>query len=273
MTTPVYNQFSTTYQKGNKTNLVPPWKDSNIIVPCNKFYFVREGEIEITVNGTKYVVSQNEWMLLPAGTLHSYQLTQNNYAKLYWMHFELKVNDQSFLQSISSPIKVSVENITKVVGLFDKIFKASKNNTFASQLKVATHTNELVSLFVSKLPFQIAIDNNDPVDTIVKHILANYTEQMSLSELAKMSNFSVSRFTNLFKKRTGVTPIHYINLTRLEHAKYLLEQTSHPINTIMEMVGFLDSSHFSKMFKKYYDITPLEYRKNMQPLSNSRVFK
>ena len=271
--THIYYPFTTTYQNGNKTNLTPPWKDSNIIVPCNKFYFVHEGEIEIIVERTKYTVSKGEWLLLPAGTLHSYQLSASGYAQLYWMHFELTVNEQSFLHTLNEPMKVKANSPNKVVGYFNKIFKSCKANDFSSQLEVVTYTNHLIAYFIKHLPFQITIGNIDSIDEIVKYILNNYTEQISLSELAKMSNFSISRFTNLFKKRTGVTPIYYINLTRLEHAKYLLEQTAYPIKTIMEKVGFLDSSYFSKMFKNYYGVSPLQYRNVRQPLSKSRAFK
>ena len=273
MQTHIYYPFTTTYQNGNKTNLTPPWKDEHIIVPCNKFYFVHEGEIEIIVDGTTHTVSKGEWLLLPAGTLHSYQLSSSGYAQLYWMHFQLTIDDQSFLQTINTPIKITVNNSNKIVNLFDKIFKLSKINSFSAQLEVATYTNTLISHFIKRLPFELTIGNSDPIGEIVKYILNNYNEQLSLNELAKMSNFSVSRFTNLFKKRTGVTPIYYINLTRLEHAKYLLEQTSYPIKTIMEKVGFMDSSYFSKMFKNYYGVSPLQYRNVRQPLSKSRAFK
>lgn len=273
MYTNIYYSFTTTYQNGNKTNLTPPWKDSNIIIPSNKFYFVQEGEIELIVEDTKYTVAKGEWLLLPAGTLHSYQLSSIGYAQLYWIHFELSIHNQNFLNNIHTPIKIKPNNSNKVVNYFNKIFKHSKINSFYSQLEVATYTNQLISYFIKHLPFQITIGTSDPIDEVVKYILNHYTEQISLNDIAKMSNFSISRFTYLFKKKMGVTPINYINLTRLEHAKYLIGQTSYPIKKIMEKVGFWDSSYFSKMFKTHYGVSPLQYRNIYQPISKSRVFK
>ncbi|MBR2860351.1 MAG: AraC family transcriptional regulator [Clostridia bacterium] len=273
MNTSVYYQFSTTYQNGNKTLLTPPWQSSNIVVPCNKFYFVQEGEIELVVDNKTYTVSENEWLLLPAGVLHSYRLTSIQYAKLYWLHFELNVNDKTFLRSINTPIKIKVKNGSKITNLFDKIFRLVKIDTFSAKLEIATYINSLVYTFINNAPMQIPISENDPIDETIKYILNNYNEPLSLRALADKANFSVSQFANLFKKRTGVSPMHYITITRLEHAKYLLEQTSHPIKKIIEEVGFLDSSYFSKMFKKYYGSTPLEYRASAQPLSKSRVMK
>ena len=125
--------------------LSSPWEDSNIIVPNNKFYFVREGEIEIIANDTHYIVSENEWLLIPAGVLHSYKLTDKKYAKLYWIHFELTLNDKSFFNNFSAPVKIKVSTSNKIVNLFNKIFKFSKINTLFAQLEVTTCVNTLVS--------------------------------------------------------------------------------------------------------------------------------
>lgn len=267
------NQLSTIYQNGNKMILTYPWEDSNIIVPNNKFYFVREGEIEIIAGDTHYIVSENEWLLIPAGVLHSYKLTSKKYAKLYWIHFELAFNDKSFFSGLSTPVKIKVNQSNKIINLFNKIFKFSSVNTLSAQLEIATSINMLVAIYISKLPSQILLHNNDSIDKIINYITNNYHEKFTLTELAAKANFSVSQFTNNFKKRTGVAPIYYINLTRLEHAKYLLEQTSQPIGEIMEKVGFLDTAYFSKIFKKYYDVSPLQYREISQKNANSRIIK
>ena len=269
----INNQLSTIYQNGNKMILLYPWEDYNIIVPNNKFYFVKEGEIEIITNDKSLIVSENEWLLIPAGVLHSYRLTSKKYAKLYWVHFELLLNDKSFFNSLTSPVKIKATQSNKIINLFNKIFKFSKINTLSAQLEVATSLNSLVSIYMNKLPTQVSLRDNDAIDNIISYITNNYSEKFSLPELAASANFSVSQFTYNFKKRTGVSPIYYINLTRLEHAKYLLEQTTYPIGVIMEKVGFLDSAYFSKIFKKYYNISPLQYRTIAQTNMQARIIK
>ncbi len=273
MLKPINNQLSTIYQSGNKMILNSPWEDSNIIVPNNKFYFVKEGEIEIIAGEKSYIVSDNEWLLIPAGVLHSYRLTSKEYAKLYWIHFELMFNDKSFFNNLTSPVKIKVSQSNKIISLFNKIFKFSKINTLLAQLEVATSINTLVSIYMNKLPMQVSLHDNDSIDDIINYITNNYSEKFSLTELAAKANFSVSQFTSNFKKRTGVSPIYYINLTKLEHAKYLIEQTSYPIGVIMEKVGFLDSAYFSKIFKKYYKLSPLQYRAMAQQNMKARIIK
>lgn len=269
----INNQLSSIYQNGNKMILTSPWQDSNIIVPNNKFYFVKEGEIEIIAGDMHYVVSENEWLLLPAGVLHSYKLTDKKHAKLYWMHFELTLNNKSLFSSLTTPVKIKISNNNKIINLFNKAFKFSKSNTLLSQLEVSTAVNNLAIIFMSKLPSQIAINEEDSIDEVINYISAHWQEKLTLTQLAERANFSVSQFIINFRKRTGVSPIYYINLTKLEHAKYLLEQTAFPIGTIMEKVGYMDCAHFSKIFKKYYGVSPLKYRDKTQPIINGYIME
>ena len=50
------------------------------------------------------------------------------------------------------------------------------------------------------------------------------------------------------------------NILRIEKAKFLLEYSDDPINKIMEIVGFDDFAHFTKLFKKETGYSPTKYR-------------
>ena len=63
-----------------------------------------------------------------------------------------------------------------------------------------------------------------------------------------------------FKDYTGYSPLQYATIMKMERAKYLIEQSDEPIGTIMEKLGYLDSAHFSKLFKKYCGYSPKKYR-------------
>ena len=92
-----FDQISTVYLLGKKMVLTPPWEDKNIIIPNNKFYFVVDGEIEITTEEGRTVAGAGELMLIPAGCKHSYSLTDKKYAQLFWFHFDLFFERTKFL--------------------------------------------------------------------------------------------------------------------------------------------------------------------------------
>jgi YesN/AraC family two-component response regulator len=68
--------------------------------------------------------------------------------------------------------------------------------------------------------------------------------------------------SKIFKEETGESPINYLIKIRLEKAKdILLNGNGGSIKSIANQVGYDDVYHFSKLFKKYYGISPLYYKK------------
>ena len=68
--------------------------------------------------------------------------------------------------------------------------------------------------------------------------------------------------SKIFKEETGESPINYLIKIRLEKARdILIKDDNSSIKSIANEVGYEDAYHFSKLFKKYYGISPLYYRK------------
>ena len=75
-----------------------------------------------------------------------------------------------------------------------------------------------------------------------------------IAENMYLSPFYISR---IFKSETGDTPIRYLIDIRLEHAKEILESGNYTsIQEVAAQVGYDDAYHFSKLFKKKYDVPP-----------------
>lgn len=90
---------------------------------------------------------------------------------------------------------------------------------------------------------------------------SNLHRRLSVSRLAASVNLSYSRLEHLFKAETGVTPINYLKRLRIEKARELLETTFLTNQQIIVRVGICDESHFVRDFKKAYDLSPSQYRK------------
>lgn len=90
----------------------------------------------------------------------------------------------------------------------------------------------------------------------------NYAEPISVSSLAKLSNYSERQFVRLFKETFGCIPIDYITNLRMQKARELLKTSSLPIAEIASRCGYQDSNYFSRFFRKLYSETPSEYRAN-----------
>jgi AraC-like DNA-binding protein len=103
------------------------------------------------------------------------------------------------------------------------------------------------------IPYQ---ELSTPIDYIQQH----FAESISVEELARACNLSVSALERRFKKHLKTTPQQYIKEVRLENGKRLLLDTDKPIGTIALETGFADHSHFTRAFSKHFGQPPSHLR-------------
>lgn len=100
------------------------------------------------------------------------------------------------------------------------------------------------------------------VKKIITYLNENYAQKISLDQIAHNMYLSPVYISKIFKDETGETPINYLIKIRLEKARQTLEEESDSsIKSIANQVGYEDVYHFSKLFKKYYGVSPLFYKK------------
>ena len=92
---------------------------------------------------------------------------------------------------------------------------------------------------------------------ILKNDLAAYPTG---EELAQIAGMSTARYQLAFRKYYGTTPYEYLKELRLNQALILLKNSDYGIATIAAKVGYHNSGHFAKLFKKAYGLGPREYR-------------
>ncbi|MFN3848727.1 MAG: helix-turn-helix transcriptional regulator [Spirosomataceae bacterium] len=83
-----------------------------------------------------------------------------------------------------------------------------------------------------------------------------YLKPLSIGELAHLSGRSLSGFKRDFEKRFRTSPAHWIKQKRLEHAEFLLRNSTKNVSEISMEIGYESVSHFIKAFKEKYGTTP-----------------
>lgn len=87
---------------------------------------------------------------------------------------------------------------------------------------------------------------------------------LSLDELAQIANRSLATFKREFKKLFNTPPAQWLIQKRLDYALVLLNTTEKSIADIVFDSGFENGSHFSRVFKDKFGVSPLHYRKQKQ---------
>ncbi len=103
--------------------------------------------------------------------------------------------------------------------------------------------------------------NIEQFKALLEHIDCNHAERLTVASAARMVALSPTQFCKTFKKLTGRTLVDFINLTRVEKAAGLLEQTDLPVTEIAARTGFCNINYFDKVFKLARSCTPAQYRK------------
>lgn len=94
----------------------------------------------------------------------------------------------------------------------------------------------------------------------MEHIRNNFRAPLDVPALAREVNLSPSRFSHLFQRETGWTPMKYLEQQRLETARGLLAMTSATVEEIARQSGFSHAFYFSRQFRRAYGLSPRAYR-------------
>ncbi|MFH5187282.1 helix-turn-helix domain-containing protein [Paenibacillus sp. TAB 01] len=102
-------------------------------------------------------------------------------------------------------------------------------------------------------------DLTDYVTQIKQSILEHCSAQLDIEEVALLSGSSYTRFYQVFKKHTGLSPLKFLTNTRLNESLRLLANAPASIMEVAHSVGYSDELYFSRLFKKHMGLSPTEY--------------
>ena len=98
------------------------------------------------------------------------------------------------------------------------------------------------------------------IERALAYIEKHYYEKISAEQLSMEVGISKEKLQAGLQLRKGKTLHKYIQGIRLEKAKELLVNTNDPVKAVAGASGFVNESHFCKVFKKMHCISPVQYR-------------
>ena len=214
-------------------------------------------------DGPVQLIRPGDWSFSPAGCATRYHLPTAGH---HWcIHFApvaaSGVICQVPLHATLGPLAPRlVEQIARISGLLAspaaQIALASAAASAALQellLTVAGHA-------LAPVTDERLVRSHEAVARAAAHLDAHLATPLSVPGLAKRVGLSPNWFSRAFHRRFGVTAQRYLLGRRIEHAQALLRTTDMPIGRIAERLGFLDSQHFNKQFRRVAGCTPSAFR-------------
>jgi AraC family transcriptional regulator of arabinose operon len=234
-------------------------------LPENFLFYCVDGHGWYEISGQHFEVGPNEFFILPQNVEHSYGSGREHPWSIYWIHFGGDSLPQlNKVQAVQKHFKpYYIKNHGDIVPLFSKIYKTlelgySIDNLLFSNMCLS----EFLTLFVynSRHYEAAAADKADCVDSAILFMQEHIKDNISLNELSSQYNYSVSRFSNLFKQKTGYAPIDYFVQMKMQKACQQLDFTNRSVKDIAFSMGFDDPYYFSKRFRTIIGMSPKKYR-------------
>lgn len=242
--------------------------DKERYLSSHAFSLILEGTLRIVHDGIETIVQKNEMIFLPKGmyTLSDIIAKKGSFSVLIFFfdpvliekfqkNFEARYPDtDSDLLKISYGIQVRlyVENIMK---LYRKKNNHGVTNTKLLELLHLIALTPQGTTLLSKLQGLKQRDRKD-IETFMSE---HFNKPLDIDDYAYLTGRSTSTFRRDFKSKFQISPKKWLIEKRLDTAAQLLEKDQESIREIALKIGYTNTSHFIKMFRKKYGISPKEY--------------
>lgn len=236
----------------------------NILIYCIRgkgWYSVQEDRFEVGVN---------QYFIIPATKERiRYGADEKDPWTIYWIHFsgrDINTFNRNFnIDELNGPQHISFNK--KGLDLWESMYKNLEMGYGKENLN---KTNLCLYHFVSSFLYpdknlnEKKQDEKDLINNTILFMRSKLSEKLTLEDLALMNQLSASHFSLLFRKGTGMSPLDYFIHLKLQQACLLLLTTEVKIRQIAMNLGYDDPYYFSRLFKKYMKISPLQYRSSTQ---------
>lgn len=245
--------FDVCYFTRKKAN--DSWKLENLSLPWHDMTFILSGEAVYISSGETFLLKPGDAIFLPAGS-DRYALTK----AMECVAFNFYSTNLIF----PAATKFHWAMDSQLIDFFHSFDKAWISKSEIDTLKCSG----LFYLIVSRiLELQHSQQSNPYVTKIKDYLQQHYTEKITVKLVADQIRLNEVYCGALFSKETGETILNYTNQLRITKAAELLKYSTDSITDIAEEVGFEELYYFSRVFKKIIGVSPKEYRRMHQQLS------
>lgn len=250
--------------------------------------FIHEGCGEFHVSDDSYILSEGQGLLVNQGMLHSFNIAEGSenciYSSIVFHPSFLLSYNQTKLCSIylhpvisnhalaGLPLSADVPYEKDILDLLKQIIKINKERQYCYELYTKDYLMRLWILLLERhiRETRIAPETRDTrismdearAKEAIRFIEEHYADPISLDDIAASIHVSKSECCRCIRRCMKMTPFEYLMKYRIFIAAGLLcdGDSSDSVATLASKVGFNSSSYFNKLFRKYMNCTPTQYK-------------
>jgi iron complex transport system substrate-binding protein len=239
-------------------------------MPSSMFIYACGGEAQIQLNETTFGMERFGLVHGGKGSLLSISPKGEN-VKTFMVFYkaELPLFFKRHLQQLLEEVNPFVQqygytpsNPILLLDWFQQMMNGWNRGKAMDQLQAKSFLYQLIhGVYRDFESGEIRYLQPDPACSAKIYLDKHYMRPIMFQEIADMFGISGGQLTRLFKKKEGMSLQEYLIQRRIEAACHDLKHTEATIKEIATGSGFADEKNLFRMFKKYYKMTPSDYRK------------
>ncbi|MBB2183359.1 helix-turn-helix domain-containing protein [Lachnospiraceae bacterium MD1] len=247
---------------------------------CIEIYLVLSGKLSITSENETYHLFEDDIILINCDQIHEIHDDENVVVviQINPSYYKRGLDTGAYFQCNSTVYhnKMKFHEIKRIIA---KIIHIYYNDKGDNDLLIISFSYQLVLELLKN--FQSTEEKSTNLESkslqrlgdIIQYINDNYSESITLDQLAERESLSPSYLSHFFRLNMGVTFFNYITGVRMNHAVNDLISTSLTIEQIAANNGFANSRYFVSAFKKQFGMLPRQFRANQKKGTVSRALK
>lgn len=213
--------------------------------------FVLRGTMAYTADGKDYVLRKNDAVFLRPGTLRSRAAGTE---PVEYVSFNFRLTPHRELPFPAYLPNCISGNIRRLISAFP-----------LSHLSDHDHSKEKAASMLNFILFELLDltaqpSGNEHITRILRYVDSHLTQRLTLEEISREVGLTKEYTSHIFKKEMGKTLTDYINQRKMLLAKELIYSERMSLADLAAYLGYENYSYFSRLFKRYFQITPMKFK-------------
>lgn len=249
----------------------PRWALHNHKSGCCELLLVMEGWLRtVFYRRCSFTTMPGGFVLIPGGIRHRDEFDLELGMKVFMVSFRWQHAGEYFRRiPIDACRNVPTDVRRAVAKHCDKLRDCLEAGADADRLLARAH---LLTILLTVLhsfetrkdgPGAPAADSRNQAHELMlqarAYLDAHYAEEISLENIAKHLRVSPFYLSHIFSRESNFSLMEYLVNRRMQHAKKLLQSGTHSIKEVAHAVGYNDGNYFSKVFSRYFGVSPRDW--------------
>ena len=265
--------YSSCYTEGTQDVIPWHWHEEIEVI------YIKQGQMRLKTSASSFTLNKGDLAVINSNILHYASAVSE--CTLHSLVFSPTLitgnSDSAFAKKYVHPLlscnsfsgyQIDSTDNAMVSDWFIQAFEALINENYGFEFTIRENLSRICFYLYRKFEPQIDIkssslnQDNIRIRKMLDYIHKNFADNISLMEISDTADISERECLRCFKKILQISPIQYLLKYRvMQGAEMLLANPSGSISEIATYCGFDSPSNFAKMFKRFYNCTPREYRK------------